>query len=95
MPKDLRIALQERVRLLWTDLLAFEPVRSRRAARGGDLRAWLPPATVAALDGEHRYRAAMKHWDSYRRWKAERNPVRAELERRSATTPSTPCTWYA
>ena len=83
MPKDLRIALQERVRLLWTDLLACEPVRVEAQQREVAISALgLPPATVAALEGERRYRAAMKHWESYERWKAERNPVRAELERR-------------
>lgn len=42
----------------------------------------LPPEVSVLLDAERRYRAAMKHWESYERWKAERNPVRAELERR-------------
>jgi hypothetical protein len=37
---------------------------------------------VAALNAEKRYQAALKHWDSYQAWKSERNPVRAELERK-------------
>lgn len=40
----------------------------------------LPPEVVATLRAEKRYRAAMKQWESYQRWKAERNPLRAELE---------------
>jgi predicted nucleotidyltransferase len=42
----------------------------------------LPPEVSILLEAERRYRAAMKHWESYERWKAERNPARAELERR-------------
>jgi len=36
----------------------------------------------ATLGAEKRYRGALKHWESYQRWQAERNPARAELERR-------------
>jgi predicted nucleotidyltransferase len=42
----------------------------------------LPPDVVSALNSEKKYRAAMKHWDSYQTWKTDRNPARAELERR-------------
>src|SRR5450631_708909 len=28
-----------------------------------------------------KYRAALKHWDSYQTWKNQRNPARAEIER--------------
>jgi hypothetical protein len=41
----------------------------------------LPPDVVSALNAEKRYRAAMKHWDSYQTWQTHRNPARAELER--------------
>jgi hypothetical protein len=41
----------------------------------------LPPDVVSALNAEKKYRAAMKHWDSYQTWKTHRNPGRAELER--------------
>jgi hypothetical protein len=37
---------------------------------------------LATLDAEKRYLAALKHWQSYETWKAQRNPGRAELERR-------------
>jgi hypothetical protein len=33
------------------------------------------------LNAEKRYRAALKHWDSYQTWQTQRNPARAELER--------------
>ena len=36
--------------------------------------------TLADFEAERRYRAAARHWDSYQRWKRERNPARAELE---------------
>jgi predicted nucleotidyltransferase len=42
----------------------------------------LPPGILATLNAEKRYLAAMKHWDSYQTWKAERNAARAELESR-------------
>jgi predicted nucleotidyltransferase len=42
----------------------------------------LPRDVVQALGAERRYRAALKHWQAYQTWKAERNPARAELERR-------------
>src|SRR6185436_19189335 len=41
----------------------------------------LPTDVVAALNGEKKYRAAMKHWESYETWKSQRNPARADLER--------------
>lgn len=42
----------------------------------------LPPEVLATLGAEKRYRGALKHWESYQRWQAERNPARAALERR-------------
>ena len=37
---------------------------------------------IATLAAERRYRAAVKHWEAYERWKDERNPARAQLEAR-------------
>jgi predicted nucleotidyltransferase len=37
---------------------------------------------LVILDAEKRYRAAKQHWDSYVHWLQERNPVRAELEKK-------------
>lgn len=42
----------------------------------------LSSTVLEVLRAERAYRAALKHWQSYLRWKAERNPVRAELESR-------------
>jgi hypothetical protein len=42
----------------------------------------LPREVVEALAAERRYRTALKDWQAYETWKAERNPARAELERR-------------
>jgi uncharacterized protein len=42
----------------------------------------LPPDVVAALNAEKKYRAAIKHWDSYQTWKTHRNLARADLERK-------------
>jgi hypothetical protein len=41
----------------------------------------LPSTVVATLNAEKKYRAAMKHWESYQIWKSQRNPARADLER--------------
>lgn len=50
-------------------------------------RVWLrdPPERAPARDGfptETEYRAAMKRWEAFNRWKRERNPERAALEAR-------------
>jgi hypothetical protein len=42
----------------------------------------LPSEVVAILDAEKRYLGALKHWHAYQTWLKERNPARAELERR-------------
>jgi predicted nucleotidyltransferase len=81
MPRPLRIALQERLRSFWCDTLGAhdqdleDDVRSVAVAA---LR--LPAAVVRTLDAERKYRGAMKHWEAYESWKAERNPTRAALE---------------
>lgn len=82
MPRPARIALAERLAALTRDLLSASEAdleaRMRAVATRG-LR--LPPEVVSALNAERRYRAAMKRWDSYQTWQAQRNPARAELER--------------
>ena len=42
----------------------------------------LPSDVVTALNAEKKYRAAMKHWEAYQTWLRQRNPARAELERK-------------
>jgi predicted nucleotidyltransferase len=82
MPKPTRIALQERVDALCRDVLAAsdEEVADRmRAVATHALH--LPAHVVTALNAEKKYRAAMKHWESYQLWKSQRNRDRAELER--------------
>ncbi len=83
MPKATRIAVQERMVSFWMDVLSTseEEIEGRlRAVATKTLG--LPPEVVSTLNAERRYRAAMKHWESYQTWKSERNPARAELERR-------------
>jgi uncharacterized protein len=82
MPKPTRIAVQERLDAFYRDVLATsdEDLEERmRAVATHALQ--LPPDVVATLNAEKKYRAAMKHWDSYQAWKSHRNPARAELER--------------
>lgn len=82
MPKPIRIAVQERLDAFYRDVLdvAEEEVESRmRAVASHALH--LPPDVAASLNAEKKYRAAMKHWESYQTWQAERNEARAALER--------------
>lgn len=82
MPKPIRIALQQRLDAFYRDVLevAEEEVEGRlRAVASHALH--LPPDVVASLNAEKKYRAAMKHWESYQTWQAERNEARAALER--------------
>jgi uncharacterized protein len=83
MPKAARIAVEERLRRFWFDHLSVteEELDERlRAVAAASLE--LPPEVVGTLNAERRYLAAMKQWESYETWKHERNPDRAELERR-------------
>jgi uncharacterized protein len=83
MPKVTRIALTERMQSFWRDALSVQPEQLEQALREvvtGALQ--LPDGVVRALEAERKYRAAVKHWDAYQAWKTQRNPQRAELERR-------------
>lgn len=83
MPKPARIAVQERLDAFYRDVLSASDDDIEERMRTVAMRALnLPANVVAVLDAEKRYRAAMKHWDSYQAWKHQRNPARAELERR-------------
>jgi predicted nucleotidyltransferase len=83
MSKAARIAVEERLRTFWEDALsASEEELDERVRAVATYALQLPPETVAALNAERKYRGALKHWEAYQAWKAERNPVRAELERR-------------
>jgi hypothetical protein len=83
MPKPARIAVQERLESFWKDSLSTTEDQLESRLRAVATHALsLPPEVVAALNAEKKYRAAMKHWESYQTWKSQRNPARAELERR-------------
>lgn len=82
MPRPTRIAVQERLDAFYRDVLSVSDddldERMRAVATHG---LHLPPDVVSALNAEKKYRAAMKQWESYQTWKAQRNPARAQLER--------------
>lgn len=83
MPGHTRIALEERLAALQRDVLgAAEDELEDRQREVAGRSLGLSRELLAALTAERRYRAAMKHWESYRRWQRERNPDRAGLERR-------------
>jgi predicted nucleotidyltransferase len=83
MSKAARIAVEERLRAFWEDTLSASDEELEERVRAVATHALhLPAETVGALNAERRYRAAMKHWEAYQAWKDERNPARAELERR-------------
>lgn len=82
LPKPTRIALQERLDAFYRDALSVtaDDVEERlRAVATAGLG--IPSDVASTLNAEKRYRAALKHWDSYQTWQAQRNPARAELER--------------
>ena len=82
MSKPTRIAVQERMDAFFRDVLSTsdEDIDDRMRAVASHALS-LPVDVIAALNAEKRYRAAMKHWDSYETWKSQRNRARAELER--------------
>jgi predicted nucleotidyltransferase len=83
MSKAARIAVEERLRAFWEDTLSVSDEELDERVRAVVMHALeLPAETVGALNAERRYRAAMKHWQAYQAWRDERNPARAELERR-------------
>lgn len=82
LPKPTRIALQERLDAFYRDALSVTSDDVEERLRAVATAALGIPSDVAStLNAEKRYRAALKHWDSYQTWQAERNPARAELER--------------
>jgi uncharacterized protein len=82
LPKPARIALQEKLDAFYRDALSATTedvdasLRSLATAALG-----IPPDVASTLNAEKRFRAALKHWDSYQTWQAQRNPARAGLER--------------
>lgn len=81
MPKATRIAVDERMDAFYRDALAAsEDEVEERMRAVATLALHLPKDVVVTLNAEKRYRSAMKHWDSYQAWKAERNRARASLE---------------
>jgi predicted nucleotidyltransferase len=82
MPKPARIALHERLEAFYRDALSASTDDVEERMRAVATAALGVPSEVAStLNTEKRYRAALKHWDSYQTWKSHRNPARAELER--------------
>lgn len=83
MPKPTRLLVEERMAAFQADALAAREDELEDRTRAVATRAMgLPDEVVAALEAEKKYRRAMKHWESYRTWKANRNPARAALEAR-------------
>jgi uncharacterized protein len=83
MPKPTRIAVQEHLGAFYRDVLSASDEELDERMRGvATCALQLPPDVVAALNAEKKYRAAIKHWDSYQTWKTHRNLARADLERK-------------
>jgi uncharacterized protein len=83
MPKSTRIAVQGRLDAFYRDVLcASDEDLDERMRALATHALQLPLDVVSALNAERKYRAAMKHWDSYQTWSEHRNPARAELERK-------------
>lgn len=83
LPRPARSVLQARMQEFWCEVLAAPEAEVEQRMRAVATHALgLPSDVVAALNAEKRYRVAMKHWEAYQTWKRERNPLRAELERK-------------
>ena len=81
MSKADRIALKARLTDFWSDVLArVEDDIDERQRQVASESLGIPRPLLRALDAERKYRAARKHWESYLRWKEERNRDRAKLE---------------
>jgi predicted nucleotidyltransferase len=83
MPKPTRAAVQERLDSFYRDVLTASDETVDDGIRATAVHALsLPASVVETLNAEKKYRSAMKHWESYQTWKSQRNPARAELERK-------------
>jgi len=82
MPKASRVALEARLDAFYRDALSATAGDLEERLRAAATKSLGVPSEVAStLNAEKRYRAALKHWDSYQTWQRQRNPSRAELER--------------
>jgi uncharacterized protein len=82
MPKPSRVALEARLDAFYRDALSATAGDVEEQLRAVATKSLGVPSEVAStLNAEKRYRAALKHWDSYQTWQSQRNPSRAELER--------------
>ncbi len=83
LPEAARTALEERLSAFWLDReLAGDPAPDDRLRSVAARALKLPDDVAATLEAERKYRAALKQWGAYEAWKRERNPARADLERR-------------
>ncbi|MDF3068867.1 MAG: Nucleotidyltransferase [Polyangiaceae bacterium] len=83
MSKPTRVALHERLDVFYRDALSASTADVEERMRAvATASLGLPSQVASTLNAEKRYRAALKHWDSYETWKRQRNPARAELERK-------------
>jgi hypothetical protein len=83
MPKPARVVVQERMEAFCRDVLSTSNDELEARMRAVATHALhLPSDVVSTLNAEKKYRAALKQWDAYQTWQRERNPARAELERR-------------
>ena len=81
MPKATRIALNEKLQEFWADTLRVREDELEEATQHAAAASLgLDRDMLEVLKSERRYRAALKHWDAYERWKRERNEARAALE---------------
>ncbi len=82
MPRGTRVVLRERLEAFHRQVLGDGPDVEERRHDAATRSLGLPAAVTGTLAAERRYRAALRHWQSYETWKKERNPARAALEAR-------------
>lgn len=83
LPKATRIDLEARAGNLGRHVLAcpVEELEARLRAVATHALG-IPADVIMALNAERKYRSALKQWDAFQTWHRQRNPARAELERR-------------
>jgi predicted nucleotidyltransferase len=83
LPKPARIAVEDRLQRFWADALHCSDEELEQRLRAVATHALdIPAGVVSTLNAEKKYLSAMKQWESFETWKAERNAARAELESR-------------
>ncbi|MBL9108623.1 MAG: nucleotidyltransferase domain-containing protein [Myxococcales bacterium] len=83
VPEGTRAAIEERIRVFCMNVAGAPGDEAGEAERRAATKVLgLSREVVATLEAERAYRSALSQYAAYEAWKTQRNPARAELERR-------------